>query len=83
MLVVHGYYDTVTPFYQTELDLAAGKLLERVPIKYFAGGHMTYVSDEARLDLRKAFTEFYDAPPYSPPPLPSVLVDGLNAMAAN
>ncbi|CAN7398625.1 hypothetical protein LJR231_002489 [Phyllobacterium sp. LjRoot231] len=68
VLVLHGYYDLVTPFYQTELDLKSVGLADRVPVKNFKGGHMTYVSEEARVPMKAALDEYYDAPHYSPPP---------------
>jgi len=67
VLIVHGYYDLATPFYQTELDLKNVGLAERVPVKSFKGGHMIYVSKEARVPLKAALDEYYDAPPYTPP----------------
>ncbi|SDO79758.1 Carboxypeptidase C (cathepsin A) [Phyllobacterium sp. YR620] len=64
-LVIHGYYDAVTPFYQTELDLKGAGLGQRVPVKLFEGGHSTHYSEEARKPLKAALDKFYDAPPYS------------------
>ncbi|PIO41676.1 S10 family serine carboxypeptidase-like protein [Phyllobacterium zundukense] len=52
VLSVHGYYDTVTPFYQTELDLAGIDLSERIQVKSFEAGHMIYYSNAARAPLR-------------------------------
>ncbi|WP_271895563.1 S10 family serine carboxypeptidase-like protein [Candidatus Phyllobacterium onerii] len=72
LLTVHGYYDTVTPFRRSELDLEGVvfdkdknlTLLDRIPVKNFAGGHMIYYSEEARAPLKKTLDEFYDAPPH-------------------
>jgi hypothetical protein len=76
LLTVLGYYDTITTFFQSELDLKGviidpatnRTLLDRVPVKNFAGGHMIYYSEEARAPLKKTLDEFYDAPPYGTGP---------------
>ncbi len=72
LLTVHGYYDTVTPFYRSELSLkgvvldekTGTTLLDRIPVKSFEGGHMIYYSEEARVPLIKTLEKFYDDPPY-------------------
>jgi len=68
VLVLHGYYDLITPFYQTELDLKSIGLGDRVPVKNFKGGHMTYTSEDARVPMKAALDEYYDAPPFKVPP---------------
>lgn len=76
LLTVHGYYDSATYFFRTELDLKGVvldkekniTLLDRVPVKNFAGGHMIYYSEEARVPLKRTLDEFYDAPPYGTGP---------------
>ncbi|RCW87251.1 S10 family serine carboxypeptidase-like protein [Phyllobacterium bourgognense] len=76
LLTVHGYYDTATPFYRTELDLKGVEidpvkkttLLDRIPVKNFEGGHMIYYSEKAREPLKRTLDEFYDAPPYGTGP---------------
>jgi len=67
MLALHGYYDLVTPFHQTELDLLGAGLAQRIPVENFEGGHMIYYSEEARIPAKKTLDAFYDAPPYAPP----------------
>ncbi|MEP7453070.1 hypothetical protein [Phyllobacterium sp. SB3] len=75
LITVHGYYDAVTTFYQSErqlkgvvFDKGTNKtLLDRVPVKNFAGGHMIYYSEEARVPLKQTLDQFYDAPPYGTP----------------
>ncbi|WP_271899343.1 S10 family serine carboxypeptidase-like protein [Candidatus Phyllobacterium onerii] len=64
MLALHGYYDLVTPFHQSELDLAGAGLAGRIPVKNFEGGHMFYYAEEARAPAREALEEFYNAPAY-------------------
>lgn len=68
MLVVHGYYDLVTPFHLTELDLKNVGLSGRIPVKNYEGGHMIYESEEARAPLKADLDKFYMAPafPVSP-----------------
>lgn len=68
LLTVHGYYDTITPFHRSELDLKDAALDKRVPVKNFVGGHMIYYAQESRPLLIKALDEFYDAPPYGTGP---------------
>ncbi|MBB3235529.1 S10 family serine carboxypeptidase-like protein [Phyllobacterium endophyticum] len=62
-LAVHGYYDTVTPFYTTEMNLARGGLKYRIPVNNYHGGHMIYYSNDARVALKKDVAAFYRAPP--------------------
>lgn len=74
-IVTHGYFDVVTPFFQTELDLgvtvkvngADVRLSDRIPVHTFEGGHMVYFVENERAALKQAMDDFYDAPPYSPP----------------
>lgn len=63
MLIVHGYYDLVCPFFQTELDLMNVGLTKRIPVKNFAGGHMIYESEEARVPMKQELDAFYAAGP--------------------
>ncbi|CAN7166230.1 hypothetical protein LJR231_000223 [Phyllobacterium sp. LjRoot231] len=67
MLALHGYYDLVTPFHQTELDLIGAGLSQRIPVENFEGGHMMYYSEEARVPAKMTLDAFYDAPAYTPP----------------
>lgn len=61
ILVLHGYYDLVCPFYQTELDLTNVGLADRILMRNFEGGHMTYESEEARAPLKQELDKFYGA----------------------
>ncbi len=63
VLVMGGYTDLVTPFHQTELDLAEAGLTDRVPVKWFNGGHMTYLTEESRKPMKAELDKFYAAPP--------------------
>ncbi|WP_457299694.1 S10 family serine carboxypeptidase-like protein [Phyllobacterium sp. P5_D12] len=79
LLVLHGYEDVATPGFRTELDLkalvyrAGAKgvpaltMLDRTPVKWFEGGHMTYNTEESRQPLKAALNQYYDDPGYSIP----------------
>ncbi|MBT0586173.1 serine carboxypeptidase [Alteromonas sp. SM 2104] len=52
VFVASGYYDLVTPFFDAEYTLGRHDIpKQRVTYKYYDGGHMMYVNEEARLAL--------------------------------
>ncbi|MBC3806918.1 peptidase S10 [Undibacterium seohonense] len=59
VLALNGYHDLATPFYQTELDLARLNLPARVLLRNYAGGHMTYLDDAARVVSKTDLQAFY------------------------
>lgn len=66
VLVFHGYDDSVTPFYQTELDLSymglwppAPNQASRISIKDYDGGHMAYLTNASRDAMRADLRAFY------------------------
>jgi carboxypeptidase C (cathepsin A) len=59
VLALNGYHDLATPFYQTELDLARLNLPTRVLVRNYAGGHMTYLDDAARVASKLDLQAFY------------------------
>ncbi|RZS87786.1 serine carboxypeptidase [Phyllobacterium myrsinacearum] len=59
VIVLHGYTDIVTPFHQTELDLENAKLADRIPLKTFEGGHMTYSNEASRAPMKAVLDQFY------------------------
>ncbi|MBZ3691991.1 S10 family serine carboxypeptidase-like protein [Phyllobacterium calauticae] len=59
VLVLHGYTDIITPFHQTELDLENAGLMDRVPVKTFEGGHMTYSNEASRGPIKALLDQFY------------------------
>ncbi|MGN8023561.1 S10 family serine carboxypeptidase-like protein [Phyllobacterium sp. 22229] len=59
VLVLHGYTDLVTPFHQTELDLEDVGLTDRIPLKTFEGGHMTYSNEASRAPMKAVLDQFY------------------------
>ncbi|UXN59876.1 S10 family serine carboxypeptidase-like protein [Phyllobacterium zundukense] len=59
-LALHGYYDLLTPFHQTELDLAGAGLAGSVPVELYEGGHTFFDDDTARAQAKKTLDAFYD-----------------------
>jgi carboxypeptidase C (cathepsin A) len=62
VLVAHGLYDTVTPYFRTRLQLdtidpRAGA--DRVRFEAWPGGHMFFSRDESRAALREAASRLY------------------------
>lgn len=63
MLILHGYYDLATPFFQTELDLSGAGL--NIPVHMFEAGHMIYYSEATHAPLKKLFNDYYNPPTIS------------------
>jgi carboxypeptidase C (cathepsin A) len=59
VLSVNGYHDIVTPFYNTELDLARLGGNPNIAIHFYQGGHMTYLDDVARVQEKADLAAFY------------------------
>ncbi len=64
VLSANGYYDSVTPFYQTTLDLAAmpvkdAAVRRNLTIKYYPSGHMVYLDGGSRTALKRDLAAFY------------------------
>jgi carboxypeptidase C (cathepsin A) len=63
VLIAHGYYDMVTPYFSSERLVAQMKLLpqqrESLFIRHFEGGHMFYTWDASRRAFRDWAREFY------------------------
>lgn len=58
VLAVNGYHDLATPFFTTELDLARlGH--PGVQVRNYAGGHMTYLDDTSRAQMKADLVLFY------------------------
>lgn len=65
LLIVGGYHDSVTPFFQTELDLEGSGIWEKYySVKWFDGGHMTYLTEASRAPLKKTLDDFYASSHY-------------------
>ena len=56
VLITHGYYDLVTPYFSSQRLVEQMRLLpeqrERLSMKHFGGGHMFYTWDESRRAFR-------------------------------
>ena len=61
-----GYYDSVTPFYQTELTLAAMPLVDararaNLQIHSYPSGHMVYLDPGSRTAMKADLVGFYSS----------------------
>ncbi|SDG11703.1 S10 family peptidase [Paraburkholderia phenazinium] len=60
-----GYYDSVTPFHQTDLDLQnmpiASSLRSNLTTTYYPSGHMIYLDGTSRTAMKTNLSAFYDA----------------------
>ncbi len=66
VLSANGYYDFVTPFYQTVLDLQQMPLIdktvrENLSAKFYPSGHMIYLDGGSRTQLKADLAKMYDA----------------------
>jgi carboxypeptidase C (cathepsin A) len=63
VLIAHGYYDMVTPYFSSERLVEQMKLLpqqrEKLFIRHFGGGHMFYTWETSRCALRDWAQPFY------------------------
>ena len=59
VLSVNGYHDLATPFFQTERDLARLGPISNLQLRFYVGGHMTYLDDGARPLEKADLVQFY------------------------
>ena len=59
ILFIGGEHDLITPFHQTELDIARLGAGAPVTFHYHPGGHMTYLDDGSRPLLKAELAAFY------------------------
>ena len=64
VLSANGYYDSVTPFYQTTRDLAAMPLdnatvRQNLTIRYYPSGHMIYLDGGSRTAIKADLVTLY------------------------
>jgi len=61
VLFLGGQHDLITPFHQTELDIA--RLSNATPLSthFHPGGHMTYLDDTSRPLMKADLVAFYAA----------------------
>jgi hypothetical protein len=57
----NGYHDLVTPFYATEQDIARFGNNANFVVRFYSGGHMTYLDDAARVQQKADMAQFYQA----------------------
>ncbi len=64
VLIVHGYYDMITPYFSSERLVEQMKLLpesrRNLTLKYFSGGHMFYTWEESRIAFRDYCRNYYE-----------------------
>jgi carboxypeptidase C (cathepsin A) len=67
VLSLNGYFDSVTPFYQTTLDLQNMPLLDaeirerNLTVRNYPSGHMTYLDGPSRTAMKADLAAFYDS----------------------
>jgi carboxypeptidase C (cathepsin A) len=59
VLAVNGYHDLATPFFTTENDLARLGSNPNVTVRNYMGGHMTYLDDASRPQMKADLAAFY------------------------
>ncbi len=59
VLALNGYHDLVTPFFQTETDLARLGTNSNIQKTFYRGGHMTYLDDGSRVLEKADLVQFY------------------------
>lgn len=73
----NGYYDAVTPFFQTALTLASmpidASLQANISTRHYPSGHMIYLDDPSRTAMKKDLAGFYDTVMANRPALMRVL----------
>ena len=66
VLSANGYFDSVTPFYQTMLDLqqmplASATVRQNLTIRCYPSGHMVYLDAGSRTALKADLARMYDS----------------------
>src|SRR3984893_5423794 len=69
VLSANGFFDYVTPFYQTVIDLQQMPLLsqqvrQNLSARFYPSGHMVYLDGGSRTALKADLAKMYDAGPY-------------------
>jgi carboxypeptidase C (cathepsin A) len=59
ILAVNGYHDVATPFFTTERDLARLGANPNVAVRNYMGGHMTYLDDGSRVQMKADLAAWY------------------------
>jgi len=71
VFLANGYFDAVTPFFQTALDLenmplSDARARQNLVKRCYSSGHMIYLDDESRTAMKNDLAEFYDTATASP-----------------
>ncbi|PFH28721.1 S10 family peptidase [Burkholderia sp. JKS000303] len=66
VLSANGFYDFVTPFYQTVIDLQQmpledQKVRQNLSARFYSSGHMVYLDGGSRTALKRDLATMYDA----------------------
>jgi carboxypeptidase C (cathepsin A) len=66
VLSANGYFDSVTPFFQTTTDLKTmplqdASVRQNLTIRYYPSGHMVYLDGASRTALKADLARLYDA----------------------
>jgi carboxypeptidase C (cathepsin A) len=66
VLSANGFYDFVTPFYQTVLDLqqmplVSAQIRQNLSARFYPSGHMIYLDGPSRTALKADVAKMYDA----------------------
>jgi carboxypeptidase C (cathepsin A) len=59
VLSLNGYHDLATPFYVTEQDLGRLGTVSGLQINHYDGGHMIYLYDPSRRQMKHDLDKFY------------------------
>ena len=59
VLSLSGYHDVATPFFTTEQDLARLGANPNVRVLNYLGGHMTYLDDASRAQMKADLADWY------------------------
>ncbi|MBJ9939480.1 peptidase S10 [Burkholderia multivorans] len=63
VLAENGYHDLATPFFSTEKELARLQTVKglnpKLQVNFFQGGHMIYLDDVARPQMKRDLKRFY------------------------
>ena len=72
-----GYFDGVTPFNQTNLDLAAmditPEIRKNIEINVYPSGHMIYLDGDSRTKMKRDLSKFYDSTTRDPMAMQRIL----------
>lgn len=67
VFAANGYFDAVTPYFQTILNfegmpLKGPNTIERITVRNYPSGHMVYLDKDSRTAMKASLAEFYGPP---------------------